>query len=108
MACRYKEIRCEIVLLARKKNFAGVLQALVNHLRFLQAKHDLAKVSRYIKYLAPIYDKGNKYVQYLIENLFVRSFGSLRNHSGREEWAILYAQLPTRFAAIYEQQINEK
>ena len=108
MAGRFKEIRSEIKSLARHQNFAGVMQALVNHIKSLQAMGQEAKVKRYICYVGKIYSRGNDYVQYIIENLFVRSLGSLQRRASPTSWQAVMCGMPKAFTEIYQKQVNEQ
>jgi len=107
IALRCKEIQHDVRALARKKNFAGVLQTIVNQLQMLHAKGEVARGRRYIHHLAYIYDRGNAYVQYMIENLFIRSLRSLKRKSSADEWTTCYKQLPKSFVAIYDRQLDD-
>lgn len=108
IAQHFSEIRKEVIQLKRQRNFAGVLQALINHLRELHTSGDLELVSRHINYLGRIHAKGNAYVQYLMENLFVRSLRSFQRLAAPAVWQQLYSKMPKLFIAIYEQQVNEQ
>ncbi|MFD2969134.1 DUF7674 family protein [Sphingobacterium bambusae] len=107
LAGRFKEIRIEIRNLARHRNFAGVVQALVNYLKSLHSLGKLDKVSRYIDYLGKVYNQGNTYVQYIIENLFVRSLGSFQRRSDPACWDEMTRKMPKVFIEIYQRQMNE-
>lgn len=102
MAMRFKDLRSGIQRLTKQRNFAGVLQLQVNHLRTLQEAGSLKQLQSHIAYLGKIYQKGNSYVQYIIENLFVRSLKSLEKNSRVGEWERIYAQLPPSFASLYD------
>lgn len=105
MAGKFKGIRSEIKGLAQKRNFAGVVQALVNHLKTLQAQGDLKKVINYITYLGKVYSKSNAYVQYMIENLFIRSLDSIGRCGSSLSWHSIYKQMPQSFVLIYQRQL---
>lgn len=53
MVLHYREIRSEIRPLMRKHNFAGVLQAIVNHLRTLREEGNIDKICRHIRFFRP-------------------------------------------------------
>ncbi|MEJ5053651.1 DUF7674 family protein [Sphingobacterium sp. MYb382] len=108
IAQHFSAIRMEVKQLRRQRNFAGVLQALINHLRELQTLGDLDLISRHLNYLGRIHAKGNAYVQYLMENLFVRSLRSFQRLVSPEAWQELYRKMPKLFIAVYEKQINEQ
>lgn len=100
-------IQNDLHALAEKKNFAGLLQAIVNHLRILHAQKQFAEINSYINHLGCVYNKGNSYVRDMIENLFVRSLGSLKRRSSAEDWIFVYDHLPKPFARVYDRQIFE-
>ncbi|KGE12556.1 DUF7674 family protein [Sphingobacterium deserti] len=107
MAGHFKEISGEIISLAQHRNFAGVVQALVNYLKSLQSIGQEAKLPRYICYVGKIYNRGNGYVRYMIENLFVRALGSLERRSSSTGWQAIAKRMPKTFTEIYLKQINE-
>lgn len=106
IAAHYKEIRKEVEELSSSKNFAGILQALVNELRTLLEKGEFRKISCHIKYIGWIYQRGNKYIKYIVENLFVRSFEGIRRKCSQKQWQQLYVEIPESFKAIYLTQNN--
>lgn len=101
LAAHYPEIKGEIYVLSKNKNFAGVLQAIVNYLRVLIANSEITEVSRHIKFVGCLYVKGNKYIKYIIENLFVRSFEGIRKRSTPQQWQFIFQNLPLPFKNIY-------
>ncbi|MDR2285519.1 MAG: hypothetical protein LBE37_20065 [Sphingobacterium sp.] len=102
-----KEIEEQIVQLSRKRNIAGVLQAVVNFLRTLLHGNRLSDVSAHLQFLARLHRSGNRYVRYLIENLVVRSFEGLKRQCGQGQWDILYAGIPRRLQHVYQRQTAE-
>lgn len=101
MAAHHKEIREEIQELSLRKNFAGILQAVLNLIRGLLEKGEFEKIIRHIKYIGWVYQRGNEYIKYLIENLFVRSFESIRKRCSQTQWEQLYAEIPKPFKTLY-------
>ncbi|MDR3008820.1 MAG: hypothetical protein LBV59_12845 [Sphingobacterium sp.] len=107
MALHYREIRTEINFLLRKHNFAGALQAVINHLRHLSTERNIDKICQHIEFLGTIYGRGNHYVKYILENLFVRSLGGLQRISTVHTWTVIEARLPVPFLEIRKgQQIH--
>lgn len=106
IARHHKEIGGEIRLLSLKHNFAGVLQAVVNLLKSLIEKGRTEKAIHHIKYIGWVYQRGNSHIQYLIENLFVRSFESIRKRCAPEQWKLLYVEIPQAFKTFYLTQNN--
>ncbi|QBQ42852.1 DUF7674 family protein [Sphingobacterium psychroaquaticum] len=104
MVLHYREIRSEIRPLMRKHNFAGVLQAIVNHLRTLREEGNIDKICRHIRFLGRIYARGNHYVKYILENLFIRSLRGLERTSTNTEWGTIQQHLPLMFLSIYAEQ----
>mgnify|MGYP003398497835 CR=1 FL=1 len=107
LARHYGEIKDEIHRLSVLKNFAGILQAIVNYLKLLLEKRQLNKLGTRIKTIGPLHKKGNDYLKYIIENLFVRSFEGIRRRCTAEEWAALYKEIPSNLKNIYLQQAKE-
>lgn len=106
IAEHHKEIYHEIKELSAHKNFAGILQAIVNLIRTLQEKGDFMKIITHIKYIGWIYHRGNDYIKYIIENLFVRSFEGMRKRCSSNQWKQVYAEMPKAFQVIYRSQTN--
>jgi len=104
MILHYREIRSEINLLIRKHNFAGALQAVVNHLRTLSAARDIDTLCRHIHFLGALYSRGNHYVKYMMENLFVRSLTGIKRIYTVEEWITIENRLPLSFLEIQKRQ----
>ncbi|MDR2269994.1 MAG: hypothetical protein LBF27_03720 [Sphingobacterium sp.] len=104
MTLHYREIRSEINLLIRKHNFAGALQAVVNHLRTLSADHNIDKLCRHIHFLGALYSRGNQYVKYMMENLIVRSLVGIKRIYTVEEWTMIESRLPMSFLEVQKRQ----
>ena len=104
----YGEIKDEIHTLSSHKNFPGILQAIINLLRFLQEKGQICKVGLRIKIIGRLYNKGNDYLKYIIENLFIRSFVGIKKRCTTQEWNVLYKQIPENLKKIYIQQNQEQ
>lgn len=101
LAAHYPQIKEEIYTLSKNENFAGVLQAIVNYLRMLLTNSEIRKISRLIKFVGCLYPKGNEYIKYIIENLFVRSFEGIRKRSTPQQWQFLFQNFPPPFKNIY-------
>lgn len=102
-----KEIEEEIQQLSRKRNLAGVLQAVVNFLRNLLHHNRLPEVLAHLQFLARLHRSGNRYIRYLIENLVVRSFEGLKRQCQQGQWESLYAGIPVHLQHIYQRQTAE-
>lgn len=107
IVAHYGEIRQELDQLSAHRNFAGVLQAVVNFLRFLLAKGQIDKAGKHIRVFGRLYTKGNDYLKYIIENLFIRSFEGIKRQCTTDEWNLLYKQIPVNLKKIYLQQKEE-
>jgi len=107
IAGHFKDISKEIKSLAQHQNIAGVVQALINYLKTLQSIGQEAKLPRYICYVGMIYSRGNDYVRYMIENMFVRALGSLERRCSAAGWKAIAKCMPKPFTEIYIKQINE-
>ncbi|MFD1630127.1 DUF7674 family protein [Pseudopedobacter beijingensis] len=106
IAVHHKEISEEIQQLSSHKNFAGIIQAVINQIRGLLEKGEFVRIVRHIRYIAWIYQRGNEYIRYIIENLFVRSFEGIRRRCSTKQWLQLYAKIPNPFKVIYLTQNN--
>lgn len=100
----YPTIQHEIVQLSAQDNFAGVIQATVNHLKNLLQESKISIVNHNIKMMDWIYRNGTKTVKQIIENLFVRSFKSFKKQTDLHQWNILYHYMPLNFQKIYVKQ----
>ena len=100
----YPDIRNEISNLSERNNFAGIIQTTVDHLKNLLEQSKIQSVIRNVKRMDWIYKRGNSYVRYLIENIFIRSFGSLRRKASQQQWKFLYQEIPADFRTIYLNQ----
>ena len=100
----YREIRLELNQLIRQHNFAGALQAIINYLRSLTADHRVDELCRHIYFVGTLYRRGNHYVRYIIENLFVRSLAGMRRICSPHEWTLVENRLPLSFLEIQGKQ----
>ncbi|SJN46846.1 hypothetical protein [Sphingobacterium sp. JB170] len=104
LAFHYGDIKEEINKLSTRKNFAGILQAIVNHINILLTNGQAEKIGVRIKIIGCLYKRGNEYVQYLVENLFVRSFTGMKRRCTAEQWAYVYQTIPKNLKNIYQLQ----
>ena len=100
----YPTIQNEIVQLSAQDNFAGVIQATVNHLKNLLQQSKINIVNHNMKMMDWLYRNGTQNVQLLIENLFVRSFNSFKKQTDEHQWKFLYQYMPVKFQEIYVKQ----
>lgn len=103
----YPDIKQEITALSQRNNFAGIIQTAVDHLKNLLEQSKVQSVIRNVKRMDWIYKRGNSYVRYIIENIFIRSFDSLRRKASPQQWKFLYQEIPADFRTIYLNQ-NKK
>ncbi|NQD71600.1 hypothetical protein HP439_12795 [Sphingobacterium shayense] len=106
LAYHYGEIKEEISKLSDHKNFAGIFQAIVNHINLLLSKGQIEKIGTKIKFIGWLYKRGNVYVKEIIENLFVRSFAGMKRRCTAEQWIYIYQLIPSNLKSIYELQNN--
>ncbi len=104
LAFHYGEIKEEINQLSTRKNFAGMFQAIVNHINLSLTIGQTEKIGIRIKLVGWLYKRGNEYVQYIIENLFVRSFEGMKKRCSAEQWNNLYRIIPNNLKDIYQLQ----
>lgn len=100
----YGEIKEEIHELSSGKNFAGIFQAIVNHIHRTIAAGQIQKTGTKIKLIGWLHKRGNDYVQYVIENLFVRSFEGMKRRCTAQQWLQLYQVIPRNLRNVYEMQ----
>lgn len=104
----YDEIKEEIHKLYVHQNIAGIFQAVVNFLRFLLESGQVNKIGKCITVMEPLYNRGNEYLRYIIENLFIRSFDGIKRRCSPDEWSDLYRQIPLNLKKVYTKQEQEQ
>ncbi|MFL9833867.1 DUF7674 family protein [Chryseobacterium terrae] len=100
----YPTLQQEIGQLSAQNNFAGVIQATVNHLKNLLQQSKINIVNHNIKMMDWLYRNGTQNVKQIIENLFVRSFRSFKKQTDIHQWNVLYQYMPVSFQKIYVKQ----
>lgn len=105
-AAKVPEIKEEINVLTITGNFAGVLQAVVNHLKSLLQERQIKTMTSIIRNVGWVYARGSQYIKEIIGNLFVRSFEGLRKRCGVPQWQLLYCKFPPAFRKIYVRQTH--
>jgi len=103
----YPVIQKEIAVLSERNNFAGIMQMAVDCLKILLQQSKIQSLTRNIKRINWIYRRANPYVRYIIENLFVRSFESIKKKSNTQQWKFIYQKIPSDFQCIYTEQITK-
>ncbi len=103
----FPSVRKEIADLSEQNNFPGVIQMTVDHIKVDTRNSNVQKINISIKRMYWIYKNGNSYIRYIIENLFIRSFGSLRKQLKPQQWKFLYQEIPKDFINIYSKQIKK-
>lgn len=104
ITAHYKEINNEIRQLSNHKNFAGILQAVVNFLKSQLTNGQIQKIGDRIKVMGWLHKRGNDYVRFIIENLFVRSFDSMKKSCTPPQWEDLYKRFPLDLKKVYVAQ----
>lgn len=104
LAHHYGEIQEEITQLSLKRNFAGIFQAIVNHINLLLSNGQIEKIGVRIKFIGWLHKRGNEYVRYIIENLFVRSFEGMKRRCTAEQWIYVYQLIPNNLKHVYQFQ----
>lgn len=100
------EVTLEITKPTTKKNPAAVIQGVVNYLRDRLALHEIAKVRYTMAFMGWVYARSEDKARELVENLFVRSFNSLKRHCSGFEWEEIESSIPQRLYTIYLLQNN--
>lgn len=103
----YPDIRNEITSLSDRNNFPGIMQTTVDHMKNLVEQTKIQSVIRNVKRMDWIYKRGNSYVRYLIENIFIRSFESLKRKTNPQQWRFLFQEIPADFKNIYLEQTRK-
>ncbi|SUX48569.1 DUF7674 family protein [Chryseobacterium indoltheticum] len=102
----YPTLQQEIVQLSAQNNFAGAIQATINHMKNLLQESKINIVNHNIKMMGWLYINGTQTVKQIIENLFVRSFTSFKKQTDTHQWNILYQYMPVSFQRIYVKQVK--
>lgn len=100
----YPPIRKEITQLSVQNNFAGIMQATINYLKDLLVQSKINIIGHHIKLMEGIYSNADSYVKDMIENLFVRSFGSFKKHTKIQHWKLIFQYMPVKFQEIHLEQ----
>ena len=103
----YPDIKVEIIKLSDHNNFAGIMQTAVDYVKNLLEQAKIQSVIRNIKRMEWIYKRGNSYVRYIVENIFIRSFESFRRKATPHQWKFLYQEIPSDFRNIYMEQTRK-
>lgn len=101
LARTFREIKGDIQRLS--KNFPAVLQTIVN---FMRSHQDHPRSQRHqLQVLGRLYSKGDSYVRFLIEHLFIRSLHGLQRRKTPFQWSRFFEQVPGNLQKIY---VNQK
>jgi hypothetical protein len=103
----FPSVRREIVALSEQNNFPGVMQVMIDDMKIDTQKSNVQKINISIKRMYWIYKNGNSYIRYIIENLFIRSFSSLRKNLKPQQWRFLYQEIPKDFRMVYSEQTKK-
>ena len=103
----FPSVRREIVTLSEQNNFPGVMQVMIDDMKTDTQKSNVQKINISIKRMYWIYKNGNSYIRYIIENLFIRSFASLRKSLKPQQWRFLYQEIPKDFRMVYSEQTKK-
>lgn len=104
----FPSVRKEITELSEQNNFPGVIQVAVDDIKVrARTNANIHNITVSIKRMYWIYKNGNSYIRYIIENLFVRSFGSFRKHLKPQQWKFLYQEIPYDFRQVYIEQTKK-
>lgn len=101
LTSHYNEINDELQDLSSHQNFVGMFQAIINHINVLLSSGKIQKIGTKIKLIGWLYKRGNEYVKYIIENLFVQSFVGMKRRCTPQQWADLYNTIPANLKQIY-------
>ncbi|MEH6309024.1 hypothetical protein RYH73_25460 [Olivibacter sp. CPCC 100613] len=108
IAAELPEATEEIQKPSTRENLAALLQGVVNYLRDRLAMHEIGKVRYTMAFMGWVYTTSDEKVRDLVENLFIRSFNSLKRHCSKLEWEEIESSIPQRLFSIYlVQRIHE-
>lgn len=95
------EVTKEIQKPSSMDNFAALLQGVVNYLRDRLSLHEIGKVRYTMAFMGWVYTASDEKARELVENLFIRSFGSLKRHCAKAEWEDIESSIPQRLYTVY-------
>ncbi|MEC3874337.1 DUF7674 family protein [Chryseobacterium salviniae] len=98
----YPSIRNQISQMHTEHNFGGILQMLVEELKTSIASNHITKVITGINRMDYIYQKGNAYVRYMIERLFIKPFSSLKYSAHPQQWKLICQEMSDSFLFVYQ------
>lgn len=88
------QISIQLGSLASKSNFAGILQALVNHFHSLIEKAEIPTMVNYLYMISRVYRKGDEETRFLVENLFLRAQHGIKRRCTGDQWQYYYEHMP--------------
>ncbi|WP_333661410.1 hypothetical protein [Chishuiella changwenlii] len=101
LTSHYNEINDELQDLSSHQNFVGMFQAIINHINVLLTSGQIQKIGTKIKLIGWLYKRGNEYMKYIIENLFVQSFVGMKRRCNSQQWTDLYNTIPANLKQVY-------
>ncbi|WP_034753269.1 DUF7674 family protein [Chryseobacterium daeguense] len=99
----FPKMESEISKLSGEHNFGGVLQLMVDRIKCLLDESKLFEITEVIKKTEWIYKNGNAYVRYMIENIFILCFNSLKKRAQPQQWKIIHQEIGSDFLCVYKQ-----
>ncbi|WP_312751791.1 DUF7674 family protein [Epilithonimonas hominis] len=100
----FPKMESEISNLSGEHNFGAVLQLMVDRTKVLLDESNLFEIIEVIKKTEWIYKNGNSYVRYMIENIFVLCFNSLKKRAQTQQWKIIEQEICSDFLTVYNHQ----
>ncbi|PZP42140.1 MAG: hypothetical protein DI598_17270 [Pseudopedobacter saltans] len=93
-------IKEQILYLSKCKNFAGVLQSIINHQHQLLIEHKMNQLSRTIHFIWNVYRRGNSNIKFLIKNLYLRAQKLFTEKCSPAEWLFIQTHMPKEFIKL--------
>jgi len=88
------QISTQLGALASKSNFAGILQAVINHFHSLIEKAEIPTMVNYLRTISRVYRKGDQETRFLVENMFLRAQQGIKNRCTGDQWQYYYGHMP--------------
>lgn len=98
------EVQEEVNRLSSRDNIAGAIQIVITFMKDMLHVHNLSRVSWSMMFMGWLYGRGDSRLKELIENLFVRSFNSMKRHCDPQEWYMVQKKMPFSLRKVYAYQ----
>ncbi|QES88370.1 DUF7674 family protein [Rhizosphaericola mali] len=100
LAFRIPTIKTEILKLSAMRNFAAILQSIINYQHEILSGHKVEQLKVSIQAIGRIYVKGNTHIRYLIRNLYLRAQAFYADRCTNTEWILIQSYVPQKIKLI--------